>query len=91
MVEPSINETQAAKYLTDAGIPIQPQTLRAWRHRGKGPAYLHPGGQVSYRISDLDAFIEASRVVPGEKPRRARSMRAVKRDRSQKLLAEARA
>lgn len=70
MVENSITESQAAKYLTDAGVQIQPQTLRAWRHRGKGPAYLRPGGQIRYRTSDLDAFVEASRVVPGEKKRR---------------------
>lgn len=67
MIESGITETEAAKYLTDRGFQIKPQTLRAWRFRGKGPAYLRPGGRIRYRTSDLDLFVEDSRIVPGEK------------------------
>jgi hypothetical protein len=45
----------------------KPQTLRAWRHRGVGPAYLKVSGKIRYRVSDIETFIEKSRVVPGER------------------------
>ena len=59
------SERQAAEYL-DA----RPQTMRAWRHRGRGPAYLKLTGRIRYRLEDLEAFIAESRVVPGERKRR---------------------
>jgi hypothetical protein len=70
MVEPSISEREAAEHLTEAGLDVKPQTMRLWRFRGRGPAYLKPCGKVRYRRSDLDAFIEKSRVDPSEKRRR---------------------
>lgn len=64
MIETSLTEAEASRYLTAAGLPTQAQTLRAWRYRGRGPAYLHPEGKIRYRESDLNAFLENSRVVP---------------------------
>jgi predicted site-specific integrase-resolvase len=72
MIEPIITETEAVNYLAKAGLEVQLQTMRAWRHRGKGPAYLKPAGKIRYRTSDLDLFVETSRVVPGESKRRKR-------------------
>lgn len=37
-------------------------TLRAWRHRGKGPRFLRFGRAVRYLPADLDEFIHASAV-----------------------------
>ncbi len=37
-------------------------TLRAWRHRGKGPRFLRFGRAVRYLPADLDEFIRASAV-----------------------------
>ena len=37
-------------------------TLRAWRHRGKGPRFLRLGRSVRYLPSDLDDFVRASAV-----------------------------
>jgi hypothetical protein len=37
-------------------------TLRAWRLKGCGPAYLKFGRAVRYRVSDVEAFIEACAV-----------------------------
>ena len=37
-------------------------TLRAWRHRGKGPRFLRLGRSVRYLPSDVDAFVQASAV-----------------------------
>jgi hypothetical protein len=53
-------------------------TLTKWRTRGRGPAYLKLSGKIRYKLSDLEAYIEASRVVPGElksTPRRRRRAR----------------
>ncbi len=65
---PRLTETEAAQYLC-----AKPQTLRKWRSRGVGPAFLKLTGQIKYRLDDLDKFVEQSRVVPGERrPRRRR-------------------
>jgi hypothetical protein len=74
MIEPALSESAAVEYLASKGYDLKQQTLRAWRHRGKGPAYIKPRGtgKVRYQIVDLDAFIEAGRVVPGEKQRKRR-------------------
>ncbi len=37
-------------------------TLRAWRHRGKGPRFLRLGRAVRYLPSDVDDFVRASAV-----------------------------
>jgi excisionase family DNA binding protein len=37
-------------------------TLRAWRHRGKGPRFLRLGRSVRYLPSDVDAVVRASAV-----------------------------
>ena len=37
-------------------------TLRAWRHRGRGPRFLRLGRSVRYLPSDLDDFVRASAV-----------------------------
>ena len=37
-------------------------TLRAWRHRGKGPRFLRLGRSVRYFPSDVADFVRASAV-----------------------------
>ena len=37
-------------------------TLRAWRHRGKGPRFLRLGRSVRYLPSDVVDFVRASAV-----------------------------
>jgi hypothetical protein len=39
--------------------------LRKWRLFGDGPAFCKLGRLVRYRQSDLDAFLDSHRVVPG--------------------------
>lgn len=41
-----------------------PATLSWWRHIGRGPNYVKLGKRVFYRRSALDAFLNASEVVP---------------------------
>jgi predicted DNA-binding transcriptional regulator AlpA len=53
------NTETAAAFL---GKP--PTTLRQWRYRGVGPAYIHIERSVRYRRSDLDAWLDANRVDP---------------------------
>jgi hypothetical protein len=60
-----LESAEAAAY-----IGAQPQTLRAWRHRGVGPAYLKLAVKIRYKLDDLDKFIEQSRVVPSKKRKR---------------------
>jgi predicted site-specific integrase-resolvase len=39
-------------------------TLKAWRHRGRGPAFVRVGRAVRYRPEDLAAFLARHRVGP---------------------------
>lgn len=39
------------------------ETLSLWRKQAKGPAYSKLGKSVRYSVSDLDAFMEARRVL----------------------------
>lgn len=55
VVEP-LNEIEAARRL---GLKVA--TLRAWRRKGRGPAYVRLGRAVRYLSSDLDDFIRANR------------------------------
>jgi hypothetical protein len=77
MIETAVTESAAVQYLASKGYDLQPQTLRAWRHRRKGPAYVKPPGtgKIRYRLIDLDAFIEGGRVVPGESKRKPQRRR----------------
>lgn len=53
----ALTETQVAEQL---GLSVA--TLRAWRHRGRGPRFLRFGRAVRYLPADLDEFIRASAV-----------------------------
>jgi excisionase family DNA binding protein len=53
----ALTETQVAEQL---GLSVA--TLRAWRHRGRGPRFLRFGRAVRYLPAELDEFIRASAV-----------------------------
>jgi hypothetical protein len=53
---------------------MKPQTLTKWRCRKRGPRYVRLGGKVRYRAGDVQAFIDAGVVDPGQP--RARKKRA---------------
>lgn len=51
-----VTETEAA---TRLGLKVA--TLRAWRHQGKGPAYVRLGRAIRYLAIDLDDFLHSNR------------------------------
>ncbi len=53
----ALTERQVAELL---GLSVA--TLRAWRHRGKGPRFLRLGRSVRYLPSDLADFVRTSAV-----------------------------
>ena len=55
----SLTEKQVGQLLQ-----MKVSTLRAWRLSGKGPNFLRYGSAVRYLRSDVDRFIENSRVAP---------------------------
>lgn len=56
----ALTTPEAARYLS-----LAPQTLRNWRLKGEGPPFCRVGQKrIVYRITDLDAFLEA-RLVGG--------------------------
>ncbi len=51
--EPLFTELDAARFLN-----THPGTLRNWRCKGKGPAYVAVGAAVRYAPQDLRDYIE---------------------------------
>ena len=60
-----LTEAEAAKRLC-----AKPQTLNKWRTRKRGPAYIKISGKIRYKASDVQAFIDASRIDPRTQARR---------------------
>ena len=54
-----ITEAEAAVRL---GLKVA--TLRAWRHQGRGPAYVRLGRAIRYLTIDLDEFLSSNRHSP---------------------------
>jgi predicted DNA-binding transcriptional regulator AlpA len=57
--ERAVTEIEAATVL---GLSVA--TLRAWRHRGRGPKFVRFGRAVRYLTSELDDFVRRSTVTP---------------------------
>ena len=53
----ALTEREVAELL---GLSVA--TLRAWRHRGRGPRFLRLGRSVRYLPSDVSDFVRASAV-----------------------------
>jgi hypothetical protein len=45
-------------------LGLKVATLRAWRHRSQGPAFVRLGRAVRYLSTDLDEFLRANRHAP---------------------------
>ncbi|HPA14890.1 MAG TPA: helix-turn-helix domain-containing protein [Desulfobacterales bacterium] len=55
-----LNEHQAAEQLQ-----LKVQTLRNWRHEGRGVPYVKVGTRkIGYLPEDLDRFVMSGRVIP---------------------------
>ena len=51
-----LTESEAAIRL---GLKVA--TLRAWRHQGRGPAFVRLGRAIRYLVSDIDELLRANR------------------------------
>jgi predicted DNA-binding transcriptional regulator AlpA len=54
-----LTEVEAAGRL---GLKVA--TLRAWRHQGRGPAFVRLGRAIRYLGSDIDEFLTSNRHRP---------------------------
>ncbi len=54
-----VSDVEAAMMLS-----VSPQTLRNWRHLGRGPAYARRMRIVRYRVADLLDFMNSGRIDP---------------------------
>lgn len=43
---------------------LQPATLRNWRYRGEGPAFIKCGSHVRYDRASVVAFIQSREIAP---------------------------
>ena len=62
-VTPSTREplTESAAALR---LGLKVATLRAWRHQGRGPAFVRLGRAIGYLPPDIDEFSSANRCRP---------------------------
>ena len=62
------NDTNEIHPLTEseaaARLGLKVATLRAWRQKGRGPAYVRLGRAVRYLTTDIDDFLHSNRHVP---------------------------
>jgi excisionase family DNA binding protein len=58
-----LTETEAA-----ARLGLKVATLRAWRHQGRGPAYVRLGRAIRYLANDIDEFLHSNRHNPRSRP-----------------------
>ena len=58
-MSPVVSDDRAAEVI---GFAVQ--TLRNWRHQGRGPAYLKIGRSVRYQLEDLKRFMENKKIDP---------------------------
>ncbi|WP_440711946.1 helix-turn-helix transcriptional regulator [Gordonia sp. FQ] len=59
----ALSPAEAGRYIGDFKVT----TLERWRKRGIGPAYVQVNGKsIVYRVSDLDEWLAANVVRPGE-------------------------
>lgn len=45
-------------------LGLKVATLRAWRHQGRGPAYVRLGRAIRYLAVDVDEFLSSNRHYP---------------------------
>jgi hypothetical protein len=57
MEDSFLDTAKAAAY-----ISCEADTLKNWRNRKKGPPYSMAGDKPVYRRSDIDAWLNASRI-----------------------------
>jgi DNA-binding transcriptional MerR regulator len=62
-MERLIPESEAAEMLGIAAA-----TLRNWRSQRRGPAWVRVGRRRLYDVRDLEQYLVAGRVDPGERP-----------------------
>jgi len=63
-MERLLDTVSAAKALTDLGVPRSAKTLRKLRCVGGGPLFRRLGAKPVYRMTDLEAWIEARLSAP---------------------------
>ena len=45
---------------TAAKVGLQKNTLEIWRTKGIGPRFVKVGRRVMYRVSDVEAYLDAN-------------------------------
>ena len=55
----ALNEEEGSRVLG-----ISTQTMRNWRHVGKGPPYIKLGRIVRYKLQDLLDYMDQKKIIP---------------------------
>ena len=49
-----------------AWLKVSPHTLRTWRNRSQGPAFVRAGSLYRYKVSDVQTWLDARKITPGK-------------------------
>ena len=49
-----------------ARLKVARGTLRTWRNRDQGPAFVRVGSLYRYKVSDVQTWLDARKITPGK-------------------------
>jgi len=58
-----VEKLLSTKEVADA-IGIAPETVRFWRHAGRGPTVVRVGRYVRYRPEDVESWLDSQSTAP---------------------------
>jgi predicted site-specific integrase-resolvase len=61
IVTPDLRNQPLTEADAAARLGLKVATLRAWRHQGRGPAYVRLGRAIRYLDTDIEQFLGANR------------------------------
>ena len=61
------NDRPMDDYKAADKVGVAVQTMRNWRCKGRGPAYLKLGRSIRYRLEDIEAYKRKKRIDPEKK------------------------
>lgn len=74
MTKRFLTRPEAAKYLTNCGLPVSKNTLQKMACLGGGPGYRIFGNRAIYQESDLDRWAENRMSLPRQNTSEANAM-----------------
>jgi hypothetical protein len=70
----SLLPADASAYLAQYGVCLSAVSLRQYRYRGIGPAFIKVGGRVRYPVAELASYVARVTTAPSRSTKDHRSI-----------------